>query len=152
MASDEVPIRPASQDEAAVLRVPGVNMLVDSGTRGTFPSAVAAVDTFIRHSWRSHGLTVRERRMMAFVSDITDKPEWERKVFDDDIVEKWRAEASQTPEALDGDVILSEEMFDFVRCVGASFTWGWRANPLLVYQGAAGQGGDLQEDGPGEHL
>lgn len=112
MASNETPRPAASQDDRGILRVPGVNMPVDDDGEDTFPSAV--VDISAQDHWTSKGVTLREKRMTAFVSDITDKPEWERKVFDEDIVKKWRAEASESPEALRGDVILSEEMFNFV--------------------------------------
>ena len=112
MASNEVPIRPASQDDANILRVPGVNMPVDAKPHKTFPSALVAPSSYDR--WASQGITLREQRMMGFISDITDKPEWERKVFDEEVVDKWRAEASEELEELHGDVILSKEMFDFV--------------------------------------
>jgi len=49
-----------------------------------FPSAVG--------TWESNTLTVRERAMLAFVNRITDKPGWERKVFDEEIVGRWKAE------------------------------------------------------------
>ncbi|SPO01965.1 uncharacterized protein DNG_04638 [Cephalotrichum gorgonifer] len=88
------------------LRVPGVGKPVQDQEGAAFPSAVLG-------DWHSVGVTLREKRMLAFVDEITDKPEWERKVFDDEIVEKWRAEGSVRPEALEGDVVLSDEMFDF---------------------------------------
>ncbi|KAI8949348.1 hypothetical protein F4801DRAFT_591217 [Xylaria longipes] len=67
--------------------------------------------------WRflSAGLKLREVRMMEFMNQITDKPEWERKVFDEEIVNRWREEA-MGPRAeemnLDGDVYMTEKMFD----------------------------------------
>lgn len=102
-----------ASDDPPTLRVPGVNMPVDViPSYEIFPSAL--VPHWEDGSWASYGVTLRELRMMAFINDITDKPEWERKVFDEAIVEKWRAEASEQPEHLDGDVVLSEQMFDFV--------------------------------------
>jgi hypothetical protein len=67
--------------------------------------------------WASNGVSLREQRMLDFVNQITDKPDWEVKVFDEDIVSRWRAEADgrSTSEGLGGDVYLSKEMFDFVR-------------------------------------
>ena len=38
-------------------------------------------------------LPVREVAMLAVMERLTDKPEWHRKVFDDEIVRKWKAEA-----------------------------------------------------------
>ncbi|GAW15293.1 hypothetical protein ANO14919_047020 [Xylariales sp. No.14919] len=63
----------------------------------------------------SSGVTLREVRMMEFMNQITDKPEWERKVFDEGIVNKWHEEtmgARSQEMDLDGDVYMSEEMFD----------------------------------------
>jgi len=54
--------------------------------------------------------------MLAFINKISDKPEWERKVFDEEIVSKWRAEGVVRSEEL-GDLVLSEKMFDFVSYV-----------------------------------
>ncbi|KAI0970801.1 hypothetical protein F4678DRAFT_461931 [Xylaria arbuscula] len=65
--------------------------------------------------FNSVGLKVREIRMMEFMNQITDKPEWERKVFDEEIVNAWRKEAMghEAREIdLDGDVYMSEKMFD----------------------------------------
>lgn len=46
-------------------------------------------------------LQVREVAMMIFMDKITDKEGWEEKVFDDDIVAKWRQEAmTQSEEGL----------------------------------------------------
>ena len=47
--------------------------------------------------------------MMAIMDKITDKPDWDRKVFDDTIVHKWRQEALAT-EGMD----VSEKMLDWV--------------------------------------
>ncbi|KAF2099439.1 hypothetical protein NA57DRAFT_37564 [Rhizodiscina lignyota] len=60
----------------------------------------------------STGVTIRERRMLKFIDQISDKPEWDRKVFDDDIIAKWKEEAVRHVEDL-GDKILSEKMFDY---------------------------------------
>ena len=40
----------------------------------------------------SNMLPVREVTMMQLMDSLTDKPGWERKVFDDEIVEKWHKE------------------------------------------------------------
>ena len=67
--------------------------------------------------WASNGVCLREQRMLDFVNHITDKPDWEVKVFDEDIVSRWRAEADGRSRSggLGGDVYLSKQMFDFVR-------------------------------------
>lgn len=89
---------------------PGLGLPIDHEGEGltTFPLAIGD------QPWTSNGVTLREQRMLQFINQITDKPEWEVKVFDEDIVSRWRAEADIRPEELDGDVILSQQMFDFV--------------------------------------
>ena len=59
--------------------------------------------------WAPEPLTVRERNMMQVVNAITDKPDWRRKVFDETIIAKWRAEA--VTEEGQG---FTEKMFDYV--------------------------------------
>ncbi len=63
----------------------------------------------------SKGVLLRERRMLALIGDITDKPDWHRKVFDKIIVDKWRAEAKSRPLVADNDVFMSAAMFEHVR-------------------------------------
>lgn len=63
----------------------------------------------------SKGVFLRERRMIEFINSITDKPEWERKVFDEEIVAKWRAEAKAIEPVEEDDVFMSDAMFDYVR-------------------------------------
>jgi hypothetical protein len=48
--------------------------------------------------------------MMRVMNLLTDKPEWDRKVFNDDILTKWRSEAlSQSHN------VLSDRCMDWVR-------------------------------------
>ncbi|RXW20552.1 hypothetical protein EST38_g5302 [Candolleomyces aberdarensis] len=51
--------------------------------------------------------TVRELSMLRFMSSVTDKPEWDQKIFDADIVKKWRTETVDNP-----DVNMTNLMFD----------------------------------------
>ncbi len=44
-------------------------------------------------------LQMREVAMMMLMDQITDKPKWHEKVFDEAIVQKWRQEAAEQPEA-----------------------------------------------------
>ena len=108
---------PPPPEPAGPLRVPGFGMPVVDGDKTDFKTPWA-------NAWTSEGITQREKRMMAFVSSISDKPEWERKVFDETIVEKWRAEADVRPENLEGDVMLSQKMFDFVSLQREFVRWG----------------------------
>jgi len=89
---------------------PGFGLPVThKGARGSdkFPLAIDG-------RWSSDGVTLREKRMLDFIGKITDKSGWEAKVFDAEIVSRWRAEADGLTSD-DGDVYLSQEMFDFVR-------------------------------------
>lgn len=89
---------------------PGLGLPIHHVGKGftTFPLAIGD------KPWTSSGVSLREQRMLDFVSQITDKPDWEVKVFDEAIVSRWRAEADFRPEGLEGDVHLSPGMFDFV--------------------------------------
>ncbi|OLN95655.1 hypothetical protein CCHL11_04972 [Colletotrichum chlorophyti] len=51
---------------------------------GTFPSAVV--------HWTASTLTYSELAMMWFIDQITDKPDWHVKAFNQDIVSKWKTE------------------------------------------------------------
>jgi len=44
-------------------------------------------------------LPVRELAMMHIMDQLTDKKDWEKKVFDDTIVSKWREEALAMPDS-----------------------------------------------------
>lgn len=63
--------------------------LEKDGVRGRFANAIA--------DWAGSTLTIREITMMGVMNGLMEKPEWERKVFDDGIVAEWRAEALSTP-------------------------------------------------------
>ena len=41
-------------------------------------------------------LTAREYVMIEFMSNVTDKPDWDKKVFDEIIVGRWRTEAMKS--------------------------------------------------------
>lgn len=43
--------------------------------------------------WQHAVMTNRDRCMLALVNELSDKPDWTRKVFDKAIVEKWKEEA-----------------------------------------------------------
>lgn len=45
-------------------------------------------------------LPVREVAMMAIMEQLTDKESWEKKIFDDVIIAKWRKEALEYPDLL----------------------------------------------------
>lgn len=51
--------------------------------------------------------------MLDFVNQITDKPDWHKKVFDEQIVQKWKDEGVRFDDTLH-DLYLSEKMFEVV--------------------------------------
>ena len=49
--------------------------------------------------------------MIAVLDNLTDKPDWERKVYDDGILAKWREESMRVSGQGEG---FSNAMFDYV--------------------------------------
>ena len=47
----------------------------------------------VAQGWFPSPMTVRERAMLGLMAALKDKPEWDRKVFNEEIVAKWRQEA-----------------------------------------------------------
>jgi len=100
-------------------RFPGFGLPIHHIGRNEFPIPAPYRDIFTGSPelagfvWRSNGVAVRELRMLDFMGQITDKTDWHIIVHNDDIVSCWRAESSHQ---VNGDVYLSEKMFDFV-CV-----------------------------------
>ncbi|KAI1443891.1 hypothetical protein F5Y02DRAFT_419591 [Annulohypoxylon stygium] len=59
-------------------------------------------------------LTNREIRMMEFMNQITDKPNWVEDIFDNSIVDVWQKEVNSMPtDKCKGDVFFSKDMFDY---------------------------------------
>ncbi len=48
--------------------------------------------------------------MMNFMNLVTDKPDWEKKCFDETVTKKWKSEAAATP-----DWGFSDKMANWVR-------------------------------------
>lgn len=74
--------------------------------------------TLLADSWNGPTLTIREVFMLWCVEQITNKPDWNKKVFDDAILAKWYAEVTQAPwEEVTGFKAggpCSEDMWKFV--------------------------------------
>lgn len=51
--------------------------------------------------------------MMALMGEITEKPEWNRKVFDEEIVSKWRAETLALNDDAQPERVLTAKAFDY---------------------------------------
>ncbi|KAL0573732.1 hypothetical protein V5O48_008228 [Marasmius crinis-equi] len=65
-----------------------------------FPNAIT--------EWAAANLLVREQTMLTMINEITDKPEWDRKVNDEAIIGRWKMEALSQK-----GVDFSEAMFDY---------------------------------------
>ncbi|KAI8216357.1 hypothetical protein K4K53_010182 [Colletotrichum sp. SAR 10_77] len=63
---------------------PGFGLGVNAMPKKMFPSAVL--------DWTAITLTYSELAIMWFIEQITNKPDWHVKVFNDDIAAKWKAE------------------------------------------------------------
>jgi len=63
----------------------------DAAHNHRFPHAIA--DLFA-----IEGVTLRERRMLDFINQITDKPRWWEKINAEEILGRWRSEACGTHE------------------------------------------------------
>ena len=74
--------------EAERTKLPGFGLPVNYRPKDYFPTALL--------DWSGTILTVRELNMMAIMDKITDKPDWDKKVFDNTIIHKWRQEALGT--------------------------------------------------------
>ena len=98
--------------------LPGFGLPIDYLPKWSLRGDIKRFPHAIADDLSSKGVTVRERRMLEFINQVTDKPEWDRKVFDESIVSKWHDEACQRTEELN-DLYLSERMFDFVCTVCA---------------------------------
>lgn len=60
-------------------------------------------------------VTLRERRMLEFVGQITDKPGWWEKIKKDEIVARWRQEACGTEQQQQrSSDHLDQKSFDYV--------------------------------------
>ncbi|KAI9761705.1 MAG: hypothetical protein M1840_001736 [Geoglossum simile] len=86
-------------------QLPGFGLPVSyiPGGDGIFPTALYG------NSRERQRITVREFHMMQVMNLLTDKPEWDRKLFDDHIIAKWRGEALSQ-----GNSVLSDRSVD--RC------------------------------------
>ncbi|KAF9887732.1 hypothetical protein FE257_009685 [Aspergillus nanangensis] len=85
--------------------IPTIEGNEDDGIWEWFPHAIE--DTCF-----SEPVSLRERRMLEFINQITDKLQWYYKVFDATVVAKWRTEAVVYSPQLK-DEYLTAPMFDY---------------------------------------
>ncbi|KAL1603742.1 hypothetical protein SLS60_005332 [Paraconiothyrium brasiliense] len=74
--------------------------------RSRFPNAIS--------DWSGTPLMLRERNMMTVMDRLTDKPEWTRKLFDEEIVAKWKKEAIDIFKNEPPEKQFSEKMWDYL--------------------------------------
>ncbi|WOO83200.1 uncharacterized protein LOC62_05G006723 [Vanrija pseudolonga] len=105
---------------ASTIQRPGLGLPLSAyihatAAQGQFPPAVA--DDQEEEQWKSNSVPTRERAMLWFISEITDKPDWHTKVHDDAIVAKWKAELAgfveQGKDAVPLNRGFSDAMFDY---------------------------------------
>ncbi|TKY89768.1 hypothetical protein EX895_001065 [Sporisorium graminicola] len=67
----------------------------------------ASFRSAIQPTWYPPRLTVREVAMLAVMDALTDKPNWQLKIHDPEIVARWRVEATQQSH------LISQRAFDW---------------------------------------
>ncbi|KAF7185849.1 hypothetical protein HII31_12722 [Pseudocercospora fuligena] len=58
-------------------------------------------------------LMLKERNMIALMDKLTDKPDWNRKINEEDIVSKWRAECAELEKTFQPEQAVTQKMFDY---------------------------------------
>lgn len=100
------------------LKKPGLGLPLDyMPEKGKhFPILVGYLDE--GHNWHAATLLIREACMLKVMEDLTNKPEWWVKVYNEVIIAKWRTEAL----VMDWTAYIPHAdftplMFDAVRCI-----------------------------------
>lgn len=102
------------------MELPGLGLPLDfmRGYEKQFPVLVQlGSNPYEVYRFRAVTLLMREASMLKLLGDLTDKPEWWRKVHDEVIAGKWKAEAlSMDWDALHPYADFTPRMFDAVSC------------------------------------
>lgn len=96
-------------------RLHGLDCPVNDITDNIWKSTSDARTRFLNaiSDWSGTPLTLRERRMIALMGELSDKPDWARKVSQKDIVSKWRAEALASNPEGKPELALTEKALDY---------------------------------------
>ncbi|KAF8656144.1 hypothetical protein AX16_002746 [Volvariella volvacea WC 439] len=86
---------------------PGFGLPLDYEPSKTFPSAHDITSMSRRAEFDA--LVLREITMLKIMDAITDKPDWDKKIFDNKIVEKWKQELGTETELSD----VTPSMFEW---------------------------------------
>lgn len=89
------------------LRVPGFNGVIINDLQDDLGDDMFYYQQGLDDEWAGERLTVRELKMLALMDSVTDKPNWDQKVFDEKIVAKWRTEATAA------DPLMSDKTWDW---------------------------------------
>jgi hypothetical protein len=95
------------------LTVPGFGLPIDFTLEynGALDEDQKEIPAVFRHGvndFRGERLTMREIRMLHFMDIVMDKPDWQKKIFDTTIVDKWKQEILKQPQSL-----ISERSFEW---------------------------------------
>lgn len=95
--------------DAAPFKVPGFGLPVNHrfSYEEHFPSALS--DLSNNFYIEKIAVTLRELTMLYLMNTITDKPDWDSKVFDEELIRKWSEEARNS-ETMD----VTGKMLDYV--------------------------------------
>lgn len=126
------------QGNMAGFQYPGVNLPVNTSLRSGLDNSPPLYPIGMPDARGSISdiLPIREVAMMLLMDQLTDKPNWHEKVFDEAIMQKWRQEArTQSENGLFSRImegtrhrenipnpqsrIVSEEAFEFVRQIAS---------------------------------
>ncbi|KAF4458718.1 hypothetical protein FALBO_14541 [Fusarium albosuccineum] len=84
---------PKNDSQKNKLLLPGFGRPLNYTPDGSFPYLVGNRG----NKWKAATLTIREVCMLKLMEDITNKPEWWRKINDSAIADKWAKEAIEMP-------------------------------------------------------
>jgi len=85
----------------------GRPLRLDLQSKKRFPSALA-----IYEGWHANTIGTRERAMLWFVDYVTDKPGWNKDVFDDAAVAKWKEEVADAVHQCEVELAAAKEVAD----------------------------------------
>lgn len=84
----------------------GLPLRIDSKDAYSYPIGIQGSGS----NTISECLPVRELAMMHIMDRLTDKPGWQKKIWDDEIVDKWRMEAKSIPDFEFWDIATQSKM------------------------------------------
>ncbi|KAH7092376.1 hypothetical protein FB567DRAFT_545535 [Paraphoma chrysanthemicola] len=82
-------------DSTTIHKYPGLGLPLRNDSPSDFDYGIGAHP--VCYGTHSELVNVREIAMMSVMDKLTDKPDWHKKVFDDEIATKWRDEALAVP-------------------------------------------------------